>query len=229
MNPGLSIALFVLTSSLAIAAGQPFVSLFDGKTLNGWEVCNGFAKYEVVDAAIVGQPRKEAPIASCAHVRSSATSFSNSKRRPIRNLTPASRFVPTGMRGAKVKTFDGKTSVDRIHPAGRVYGYQVEIANEKSGTSGGIYEEAARGWLSNISSDPSASKAFKDDQWNRFRVIAKGDSIKTFINGVPCADLVDSTQLTGFIALQVHQYKGPKPAQVRWRNIRIQDMGRHTR
>jgi hypothetical protein len=38
--------------------------------------------------------------------------------------------------------------------------------------------------------------------------------------------VVDSIDLEGFIALQVHQYKG-KPIEVRYRNIRIQDLERH--
>jgi hypothetical protein len=108
-----------------------------------------------------------------------------------------------------------------------VYGYQVEIANEQSGTSGGIYDEARRGWLHNISSIPAARAAFRDNQWNRYKVEALGDHIRVWVNGVPAADLVDSTDLEGFIALQVHSFNGPKPAAVRWRNIRIQELGRH--
>ncbi len=124
-------------------------------------------------------------------------------------------------------TFDGREFVKRKQQAGRVYGYQVEIANEQSGASGGIYDEARRGWLHNIASDPAASKAFKDNEWNRYKVEALGDTMRVWINGVPCAVLTDPIDLSGFIALQVHQYKGERPAQVRWRNIRIQDLGRH--
>jgi hypothetical protein len=58
-------------------------------------------------------------------------------------------------------------------------------------------------------------------------VAAVGDSIKTWVNGVACADLVDPVDQTGFIALQVHGLKSEKPAQVRFRNVRIQDLGRH--
>jgi hypothetical protein len=59
-------------------------------------------------------------------------------------------------------------------------------------------------------------------------VEAAGDHIRVLVNGVPAADVVDSLDLTGSIALQVHAYKGPPPVEVRWRNIRIQDLGRHT-
>jgi hypothetical protein len=58
-------------------------------------------------------------------------------------------------------------------------------------------------------------------------VVANGDSIRTWVNGADCADLRGATDLTGFIALQVHAFKGEKPAEVRWRNLRITDQGRH--
>jgi len=41
---------------------------------------------------------------------------------------------------------------------------------------------------------------------------------------VPVADAVDSVDLEGIIALQVH---GGQNARVRWRNIRIRELGRH--
>jgi hypothetical protein len=108
-----------------------------------------------------------------------------------------------------------------------VHGYQVEVSNQKAANSGGIYDEARRGWVAQIAPDSPAARAFKDNQWNRYRIVAHGDSIKTWVNGVPCADLVDPLDQAGFIALQVHAYKGEKPAQARFRNIRLQDRGRH--
>ncbi|MHC4346459.1 MAG: 3-keto-disaccharide hydrolase, partial [Planctomycetota bacterium] len=70
--------------------------------------------------------------------------------------------------------------------------------------------------------------AFKVGQWNRYRIEAIGDSLKTWVNEVPAADLVDSQTLTGFIGLQVHSVKTDEPLTVRWRNFRIKDLGSHT-
>jgi len=93
----------------------------------------------------------------------------------------------------------------RLVPPDRVYGYQVEIASAKTGTSGSIYDEARRGFfLADVSEDPAAGKAFKDNQWNKYRIECKGSSIKTWINGVPCAKLRDSMDAKGIIGLQVH-------------------------
>jgi hypothetical protein len=202
--------LLLAAAATLSAADKPFVPLFDGKTLDGWEVCNGKATYAVEDGAIVGATAEGSP-----------NSFLCTKKEyGDFVLEFETRTDPLLNSGVQIRSH-------RKQDTGRVYGYQVEIANEKSGASGGIYDEARRGWLHNIDKDPAASKAFKDHQWNRYRVEAIGDTMKVWINDVPCANLVDSMDLSGFIALQVHSYKGEKPAQVRWRKIRIQDLGRH--
>jgi hypothetical protein len=110
--------------------------------------------------------------------------------------------------------------------AGRVHGYQVEIDPSHRAYSGGIYDEARRGWLNDLKDNEAARRAFKSGQWNHFRIEAVGDSIRTWINGVAAADLVDSMTKTGFIALQVHSTESKEPLHVRWRNIRIIDLSR---
>jgi hypothetical protein len=105
---------------------------------------------------------------------------------------------------------------------GRVHGYQVEIST--NGEAGFIYDEARRGWLSTDRTDKDARAAFKDGEWNKYRVVCQGDSIKTWINGVPVADVKDDMTPSGFIGLQVHSYAGDKPAQVRWRNLRLKEL-----
>ncbi len=108
----------------------------------------------------------------------------------------------------------------------RVHGPQVEIA--ASGSSGYIYGEALdTGWLSEDRSDAKAQAAFKKGRWNQFLVRAQGNSIKTWVNGVPVADLVDvkSKMSKGFIAIQVHGVKkGTGPYEVRWRNLFVREL-----
>lgn len=208
-------ALVFLAASLG-AAEKPFVSLFDGKSLKGWKQCNGQATYKVEGGAIVGTTKEGSP-----------NSFlCSEKEYGDFVLEFEVKVDPELNSGVQIRSHQYPQAVNN-HPAGRVYGYQVEISNEKSGASGGIYDEARRGWLDNIDKNPVASKALKDNQWNKYRVEAMGDRIKVFINGIPCADLTDPVDMTGFIGLQVHSFEGAKPAQVRWRGIRIQDLGRH--
>jgi hypothetical protein len=106
---------------------------------------------------------------------------------------------------------------------GRVHGYQVEIDPSDRAWSGGIYDEGRRGWLNNLLHDIRARNAIKLDDWNHFRVEAIGSSIRTWINGVPCANLVDDMTAAGFIGLQVHAVYKPEDVgkEIMWRNIRI--------
>jgi hypothetical protein len=69
----------------------------------------------------------------------------------------------------------------------------------------------------------------KNGDWNKYRVLAQGPRIQTWINDKPVEDLEDApifeTHSTGFIGLQVHGIaKGSGPYEVRWRNIRIREI-----
>lgn len=101
---------------------------------------------------------------------------------------------------------------------------QVEVDPAKRAWSGGIYDESRRGWLYPLELNPEGKKAFKNNTWNKYRVECIGNTIRTWINGIPTAHLVDDLTKSGFIALQVHSIpKDVKPGtSVRWRNIRVQ-------
>jgi hypothetical protein len=119
-----------------------------------------------------------------------------------------------------------------------VHGYQVEIDPDMKGKrmwSAGIYDEGRRGWLFPASNNKGQCAAFseqglrifKPGDWNHVRVVAIGDSIRTFLNGELRADLKDSLTARGFIGLQVHAIgkdKEKEGAQVRWRNLKIADL-----
>ena len=55
--------------------------------------------------------------------------------------------------------------------------------------------------------------------------MACGPHLRTWLNGVPCADLIDAMELEGFIALQVH---AGKAGQIRFKNVRLKDLGQST-
>ncbi len=86
-----------------------------------------------------------------------------------------------------------------------------------------FYDESRRGWLCDLKNNEKGRQAFKPKDWNQFVIKAQGGSIKTWINGVCCADLTDKADAEGFIALQVHS---GKKGQIRWRNIRIKQLGK---
>ena len=137
--------------------------------------------------------------------------------------------VPPGMNsGIQIRSI-----CDPAIKNGRVHGYQVEIDPSPRAWTAGIYDEARRGWLYNLThiekergkaAAEAAKKAFRPNQWNHVRVEAIGPSIKTWLNHVPIADLVDDMTLEGIIALQVHQTGNPTPKHILWRNLRIQEL-----
>ena len=208
---------------LAVAPGNAaqtsaWRSLFDGKTLEGWIQRGGKAKYVVEDGMIVGISVPHTP-----------NSFLCTKEEFGDFILELDFKIDAGLNsGIQVRSqcFDHPTTVEwkgrtiRI-PAGRVHGYQVEIDPSSRAWSGGIYDEGRRGWLFNLKKNEAARRAFKPNQWNHFRIEARGDRIRTWINGVPAADLRDSMTPKGFIGLQVHG-TGTAGLKVRWRNLRIQ-------
>jgi hypothetical protein len=111
-------------------------------------------------------------------------------------------------------------------PADRVHGYQYEIDPSPRAYTGGVYDEARRGWLCDLKNNEAARNAFKQGEWNKARIECRGDSIKTWINGVPAADFKDSLTPAGIIGLQVHGIgkKGTPGGEVRWRNLRIKEL-----
>jgi hypothetical protein len=201
---------------LIAVAGIPqegaWVDLFDGKTLEGFEQKNGTATYRVEDGCIVGKTAEGSP-----------NSFLCTKK-----------SYGDFELAFEVKVDDALNSGVQIRSAslpdkdaGRVHGPQVEIAT--NGTAGFIYGEGLKGmgWLSEDRSDPAAKAAFKNGEWNAYRVLAEGKSIKTWVNGVPVANLVDEKtgMASGFIGLQVHGIrKGTGPFEVRWRNLKVREL-----
>ena len=199
----------ILSPELSFAS-EDWENLFDGKTLNGWIQRNGKAKYAVEDGMIVGTTVLNTP-----------NSFLCTEKNYTDFILELEYLVEPGMNsGIQVRSNSFKHYKNY-----RVHGYQVEIDTSDRAWSAGIYDEARRGWLFDLKNKPEAQKAFRQNQWNHYRIKAVGDRIQTWINGVPATDLKDDMTSTGFIALQVH---GSKQAdkKIKWRNIRIQDLTR---
>ncbi|MHC4176548.1 MAG: 3-keto-disaccharide hydrolase [Planctomycetota bacterium] len=217
-------AMVVLASRGAMAAD--WVDLFDGKTLKGWTVHSGQAKYHVEEEAIVGTAVKGSPNTFLCTDKEYGDFILEFEVKCDPALNSGVQFRSLIAKQEMVFWFRGRKGEPRrrVIPPDRVYGYQVEIARRAAGSSGGIYDEARRGFfLGEEFKDPKAAKALKDNQWNQYRVECRGDSIRTWVNGVPCADFRDSLTARGVIGLQVHGVRSQdfRPYEVRWRKIRV--------
>ncbi|MDI9876252.1 3-keto-disaccharide hydrolase [Flectobacillus rivi] len=194
----------------ANAQKEKWTSLFDGKTLKGWKQLGGQAKYEVKNGEIVGTTVSGTP-----------NSFLCTEKDYGDFVFEVELNVAEGMNSGI--QFRSLSKPD--YQNGRVHGYQMEVDPSDRAWSGGLYDEARRDWLYIPNINPAGQKAFKrGGQWNKYRVEAIGNVIRTWINDIPVACLIDDVTDKGFIALQVHSIgKDQAPGQqIRWRNIRIQ-------
>lgn len=211
----MKINLFVLTALLALSCSlnaqknNDWTELFNGKNLKGWEKLNGEAEFKVVDGVIVGISTMNTP----------NTFLATKKMYGDFILEYEAKNDPLLNAGVQIRSNSLKD-----YNNGRVHGYQVELDPSKRSWSGGIFDEARRGWLYNLECNPTGKEAYKLGEWNHFRVEAIGNNIRVWLNGVQTADLIDDMTAKGFIALQVHsigQEKEKAGTTVEYRNIRI--------
>jgi hypothetical protein len=199
-----------------------WVSLFNGKNLDGWVQRGGKAKYRAEDNQIIGTTVPNEPNAFLCTKKDYANFILELEFKVHAKLNSGVQIRSECFDKDKTLELNGKTI--KV-PAGRVHGYQVEIDASDRLWSGGIHDEARRGWLGGWVNLDATKKAFKQGDWNKFKIECKGESIKTWLNGVPAADLKDAVTPTGFIGLQVHGVgKLAEPLEVRFRNLRIKEL-----
>ena len=196
-------------------APEGWTALFNGKDLDGWSVKSGFATYDVKDGMITGTT-----------VQGSGNTF----------LCTVNEYKDFEL------TFEVFLHDDKLNSGcqirskvvrpggkygGRIGGPQVEISANRQ--AGFIFGEAGNGgWWT---PDPKEKRHdhFKKGQWNTYRVIAKGNSIKTLINGqliaeTPYPEKYKDEFQEGVIGLQVHSVKDDPKWRVSWRNIYLKEL-----
>ena len=215
LKPALPASLVLVALILAGCAtpDQRTVNLFNGKSLDGWTEHSGKAKYTVEDGVLVGESVTGTGNSFLCTTQTygdfelelefKCDALLNSGVQIRSEVFPDARTLNLGGKEIKV-------AADRIH------GYQCEIDMDAARGrmwTGGIYDEARRGWLfpadgekgkQGLAFSEQGRKVTKNGQWNNLRIVANGPSIKTWLNGEPRADIIDSLTPRGVIALQVH-------------------------
>jgi hypothetical protein len=185
-------------------------TLFNGKDFTGWTKLNGTSEYIIKDGTIIGTSKSKTPNTFLATEKLYGDFILELEYKVEDGLNSGIQF-----RSASNSSFKN----------GRVHGYQFEIDPSARAWSGGIYDEARRGWLYTMEKNPAAKTAYKNNGWNHVRIEAIGNTVRTWLNGIACAsildDLVDAK--SGFIALQVHEIYKPEDEgkTIQWKNIRI--------
>ena len=201
--------LFCLFATTYLSAQGGFRPLFNGTDLTGWEQFGGEANYEAKNGELVGTAVVNTP-----------NSFLCTDR-------PYGDFIlelevyddPALNSGVMVRAQWRPTEKQRL-----IYGYQVEIDPSPRAYTGGIFDESRRGWLYPLHYNPPARAAFRNGQWNKMRVEFIGNELRTFINDVPAANLIDDLDDSGMICLQVHSIpQRMAGTQVKWRGLKIKE------
>ena len=206
------LAVLSLFTMAAQAQNGNWKNLFNGKDLSGWKAIAGKATFEVKDGVIEGTA-----------VHGTGNTFLVSEE------MYTDFILEVDLKINHISSNSGIMARGQFDPAARngeglVFGYQIEADPTPRAWSGGVYDEARRGWFYTLDLNPTAKTAFKMGEWNTYRIEAIGNTIKTWVNGQEVAYFVDDMDAKGFIGLQVHsiQKKEDEGRKTYFRNVRIQ-------
>jgi len=193
---------------------KEWTDLFNGKSLTGFSQKNGSATFEAKAGSIVGTTAKGSPNSFLCTDKLYGD-FELTFEVKVHNNLNSGVMIRSQTKGNT--------------PEGRVNGPQVEIeaSGAKGAESGYIYGEACGGWMTpkNLL---KPHKHFKDGEWNKYRILAKGPRIQVWINNVQISDLTDAPKYKsypkGFIGLQVHGVGNRGPFDVAWKNLKIREL-----
>lgn len=224
------------TAVAAFAADDGFESLFDGKTLSGWDGDPTF--WRVEDGAITGETTAENP--------TKANTFIVYKGDPVDDFVLRFEYrLRNHNSGVQYRSWRGATpESDQSKPTDWVVGgYQADMVvdTEQAPWSGILYEERGRGILATrgqkvvigpdhkpkvVGSTGDAKELLEcvqKGEWKTYEVIARGNHLMHIINGRVTVDVVDNDpeqrRASGIVAFQLHA--GP-PMKAQFRNVRLQ-------
>ena len=179
---GCSLCFFLFASHAQ--SKEKWTPLFNGKDLKGFRQLNGKASYRVQKGEIVGTTVFGQPNSFLATEKLYGDFILELDLKLFADMNSGIQFR------SEMRDANDKCVVTDTKTPERVHGYQMEVDPSKRAWSGGIYDEARRGWLYPLDYNPAAKAAFKPTDWNHYRIECIGNSIRTFINGVPCAQLI---------------------------------------
>ena len=207
-------ALLVAVTRKAEAADKKtepgFVSIFDGKTLDGWE--GNLKMFRVEDGAIV---------AGTQETRIPNNEFLCTKKR----YGDFELRLQAKLEG-KGKNAGIQFRSERIPNHHEVIGFQADIGVMKGSELiwGALYDESRRRKFLVVGDQAKLKKAVRTDGWNDFVIRCEGPKIQISVNGYLAVDYVEKDSDiadSGIIGLQIHS---GEPAEASYRRIRIKEL-----
>ena len=190
-----------------------FVPLFHDSDLSGWTPRGGTCKFESDSGMVVGTVVPGSSSTYLCTDRDDYTDFV---------FTCEMKWLVNGNSGVMFRA-----QVREDKKGETVFGPQAEMEGIRGdrGWSGGIYGQSCGGYFYPLwlTQHREVRQAIDIDGWNRLTIMAKGDVVKTWVNGIPAAHWVgDGTYAKGFFGLQIH--KGAE-GKVAWRDVRVKELG----
>lgn len=208
------VASILLVNSGAVATAEEkveegFTSLFDGKTLAGWEGKEDI--FRVADGAITAGSLKE-------NVKQNEFLCTKKDYGDFELRLEAKLVGPGENAGIQFRS-------ERIPNHHEVIGYQCDmgLAGGKS-IWGSLYDESRRKKFLAQGDDEVLKKKVNADGFNNVVIRCEGPRIQLWVNDVKTVDYTETEPniaRTGKIALQIH---GGKPAEASYRRIRIKEL-----
>lgn len=190
---------------------EGFVELYNGKDLDGWTSRGGSCTFEAKDDVIVGTT-----------VPGSPSTYLSTKREDYSDFifTAELKWEVDGNSGIM---FRAQRKPGKKHE--QVFGPQCEMEENGNGRgwSGGIYGQGIGGWRYPLwlEAHAEAREAQKKDDWNRVTIQAVGDTVRTWVNGIPAAHWITRDYAKGFVGLQIH---AGKRGTILFRNLKIKEL-----
>lgn len=187
-----------------------FTSLFDGKTLKGWE--GNLKMFRVEDGAIVAGTIKERIPNN--EFLCTEREYSNFELRLQTKLDGKGANAGIQIRSKRIPNHH------------EVIGYQADMGVMGDGRLiwGNLYDESRRRKFLTEGDQAKLKKAVKLDGWNDFLIRCEGRHVTITVNGLVVTDYEekdDDIADSGIIGLQIHS--GP-PSEASYRKIRIREL-----
>jgi hypothetical protein len=196
--------------------GSGLVNLYNGQDLEGWTVRGGHSKFEATGDVIVGTCVPGSPSTYLSTNRSDYGDFV---------FTAEIKHVVDGNTGFMFRAA-AKLEESNSKQRELIFGPQCEVEaySKQRFWSGGIYGQSAGGWIYPMwleAHKETRASLKKKGEWNRVTIEARGETIKTWLNGQPAAHWKTELYPKGFFGLQIHA--GSK-GTIHFRNIKVREL-----
>lgn len=198
------LSFFVTAVSLA-AEPDGDVSLFDGKSIKGWE--GDLKVFRIEEGAIVGGSLK----------RDNPRNEFLCTEREYGDFELTLKFKVLG-KGANAGIQIRSRRIPNHH---EMIGYQADLGDNYWGS---LYDESRRNKILAAADAQAVAEVLKRDDWNEYRIRCEGKRIQLWLNGLKTVDYTepdDQIDERGLIGLQIH---GGPPSEAWYKDISLREI-----